>query len=310
MRTTLLPLLALLAACADAPYEPLDVKHEALPDVPVELTLPPEAVSLGRVQLNLQRGELERYRFTKQAGKRYLIALTGLTGDLDLYSHYRPEVSRGDYQFVSWNWDLEEEQIDLLATQDGDYYIGVDGYEAGSATLELYEYEPTDEVGWPVSWGHDDASEGELVGGGYGWVEYGWYDGCGGVYHPGLDMNFGSGWDDFGLPVFAVADGVVVASNDRYDGWGNVVLVEHELSSGLRFWAQYGHLDRRDVRAGDRVSRGQALGSIGDAHGQWSPHLHFEIRTEALHERGFPCGDPQWQVEAAYTDPRTFIREH
>lgn len=79
-------------------------------------------------------------------------------------------------------------------------------------------------------------------------------------------------------PVIAAAPGQVLSS--KYDQHsGNVIAIVHGL-----FVTQYGHLNKRVVRAGDKVSRGQQIGSSG-ATGEWVgkfPHLHFDLSEMIL----------------------------
>jgi len=42
----------------------------------------------------------------------------------------------------------------------------------------------------------------------------------------------------------------------------------------------YAHLDRITVREGQQVTRGQQVGTIGNNHGMYPPHLHFEIHKD------------------------------
>lgn len=88
-----------------------------------------------------------------------------------------------------------------------------------------------------------------------------------------------------GTRVFAVADGLVVYSEDAsYPG--AVVIIEHELSpewqysSGYqRVYSVYAHLDINGlVSTWSRVKRGQYIGRLLD-QGK-NTHLHFEIRTQ------------------------------
>lgn len=285
-------------------------KYDEPPLDPLDLVLAPDAVRLGEAQLDLRVGEQQRFWFEKRAGVRYTIGLTGLTGDLDLYTDYRSDLSRSRYQYVSWRYGTEEEQVDVAATQDGRYYILVHGYEAGRGTLQLYEVESTDEVGWPVSWGGDGVATAALLNGGLNWLEgYDYGSSCGYTHHPGLDLNASGGAHaDLGLPALAVADGEVVESH--LSGWGNLVLIRHQLSTGLEFYSLYGHLDARHVDVGDLVVRGQTIGLIGMTGRVLSPHLHFELRRSGFSAASFPCGQSAQAVQGNYFDPATFIREH
>lgn len=320
-RLALLPPLVFGCAGPDAGGTPADVdaalpglgavtpppaKYAEPPVDPLDLDLQPDDILAAELDVSLREGEMQIYRFEKQAGVRYTIGLTDLDGDLDLYTDYRPTISRRDFQFVSWNYGDVDEQVDFVSTQAGTYYILVHGYEAARGTLQLYTAEPRDEVGWPVSWADDGTAARDMLGGGLNWLESYPYR-CGRTPHPGLDLNFGATWDDLGLPALAVADGEVVAS--FHSGWGNLVHIRHQLSTGLEFWSLYGHLDSRAVERGDQILRGQTIGFIG-ATGADSPHLHFELRRSDFSADSFPCGQSAWSVESRYYDPATFIRDH
>ena len=130
--------------------------------------------------------------------------------------------------------------------------------------------------------------------------------------HLGEDWNGnGGGNTDLGDPVFAIADGIVVYSNDYRRGWGNVVILRHayrDASGQIKYIdSLYGHLDRRDVSLDQIVKRGQLLGTIGTAHGKYYAHLHFEIRKNiriGMRRSSFP------KDYSCYHSPRTFINKH
>jgi murein DD-endopeptidase MepM/ murein hydrolase activator NlpD len=100
--------------------------------------------------------------------------------------------------------------------------------------------------------------------------------------HLGEDWDgVGGGNTDLRDPVYSVADGVVVFARDVHLGWGNVVIARHAFREGgliRNIDALYGHLDNILVRSGQRVARGQQIGTIGTAHGVYDAHLHFELR--------------------------------
>lgn len=85
---------------------------------------------------------------------------------------------------------------------------------------------------------------------------------------------------DFAVPtgtrIAAPADGVVVASTNRYAGedkWGELVIIEH--ADGLR--SLYAHMDQRMVKTGDHVAAGQQIGTSGASGKASGPHLHMEV---------------------------------
>lgn len=67
----------------------------------------------------------------------------------------------------------------------------------------------------------------------------------------------------------------------------------------------YAHLERIEVRVGERVTRGQQLGTIGTAGGVYRAHLHLEIRELVGRPLGLGYGPPDAQL-----DPSAFIRAH
>jgi murein DD-endopeptidase MepM/ murein hydrolase activator NlpD len=91
-----------------------------------------------------------------------------------------------------------------------------------------------------------------------------------------------------GTPVVAAVPGVVVHAGKHVyrKGWGWSfgihVIVDNDAfengSAGL--WAGYCHLNGVNVKAGQRVAKGQLLGTSGNTGRTSGPHLHFEIQTQ------------------------------
>ena len=101
--------------------------------------------------------------------------------------------------------------------------------------------------------------------------------------HLGDDLNGIGGWNsDQGDAVYAAALGRVVWARDVGGGWGKMVILAHRVEDepGEERVVQsvYAHLERIDVRKGELVTRGQQLGTVGTADGQYLAHLHFELR--------------------------------
>jgi murein DD-endopeptidase MepM/ murein hydrolase activator NlpD len=102
--------------------------------------------------------------------------------------------------------------------------------------------------------------------------------------HLGEDWNGRAGGNsDEGDPVYSIAHGVVVYSDDFRAGWGNVIIIRHAYreKNGRVYFIDslYGHLQRRIVRNGDKVTRGEKIGTIGRGpHNMYYAHLHLEIR--------------------------------
>jgi len=58
--------------------------------------------------------------------------------------------------------------------------------------------------------------------------------------------------------------------------YGLTVAVEH----GNGYWSLYMQLQGASVKQGDRITRGQVIGSVGGENSDYGAHLHFEIRGE------------------------------
>jgi murein DD-endopeptidase MepM/ murein hydrolase activator NlpD len=129
--------------------------------------------------------------------------------------------------------------------------------------------------------------------------------------HLGEDWDgIGGGDTDLGDPIYSIGDGVVVFARDCHMGWGNVVIVRHAYREGgtvKNIDSLYGHLQKILVRRGEIVRRGQQIATLGNAHGLYDAHLHFEIRKNL--EIGM-SRDKFGQNASNYYDPSQFIRSH
>lgn len=113
-----------------------------------------------------------------------------------------------------------------------------------------------------------------------------------GNWHTGEDWYARAG-DTAGAEVVAVTDGEVVYAGSNYPG--RVVIVQHAPD----LFSMYGHLDPAlTVQVGQRVARGNVLGTVLRRADDVPNHLHFEIRTflttsevnGAQPRYGFRCG--------------------
>lgn len=132
--------------------------------------------------------------------------------------------------------------------------------------------------------------------------------------HSGVDLNTTY---DCGRQVLAVGNGIVRFTGHGGASWGGVILIQH------RYWdstaqsyrevaSQYAHVAPLDsLREGDFVTAGQHIGYIADNTAgtcrsfagvfnhaayrvTWSPHLHFEMRTNLAHSA------TRWATAATY----------
>jgi murein DD-endopeptidase MepM/ murein hydrolase activator NlpD len=81
-----------------------------------------------------------------------------------------------------------------------------------------------------------------------------------------------------GAPVEATNDGLVVLARDCFAS-GKSIAIAH----GGGLFSVYFHLSAIDVRPGDRVRRGQAIGKVGQTGRVTGPHLHFGVKVGDLY---------------------------
>jgi murein DD-endopeptidase MepM/ murein hydrolase activator NlpD len=106
---------------------------------------------------------------------------------------------------------------------------------------------------------------GGAINAGFGWRVVPWPE-----FHRGVDLSA-----DYGQPVHAAADGVVVAAG--WDGgFGIKVALDH--ANGYQTW--YAHLSRVAVAVGERVHKGETIAFVGATGEATGPHLHYQVMLE------------------------------
>jgi murein DD-endopeptidase MepM/ murein hydrolase activator NlpD len=91
--------------------------------------------------------------------------------------------------------------------------------------------------------------------------------------HDGMDIA-----QAVGRPILAAAAGIVVRTGYFDNCGGNQVII----AVGSNLYTGYYHMSKILVSAGQKVSRGQQIGRIGDSGCTTGPHLHFSV------SRGYP----------------------
>ena len=89
------------------------------------------------------------------------------------------------------------------------------------------------------------------------------------AFHAGIDLA-----GPHGTAIFAAGSGEVVFSA-RQRGFGNLIKIRHAFG----YETVYAHLNRRRVKAGDKVERGDRIGDMGNTGRSTGTHLHYEIRV-------------------------------
>lgn len=131
--------------------------------------------------------------------------------------------------------------------------------------------------------------------------------------HLGDDLNgIGGENSDLGDPVFAAGAGRVVYSGVPGTGWGNMLILAHRVPDGERpgdfsvVQTVYAHLEKITVRPDQSVKRGEAIGTVGTAGGQYFAHLHFEVRQGPYINPSVGYAD----VPLNRLPPHDFITQH
>lgn len=92
------------------------------------------------------------------------------------------------------------------------------------------------------------------------------------VFHRGIDVAA-----PLGTPIRAIADGVVQKVNQKFvegKGHGRFVIVSHGNGiSGL-----YSQMESYKVKVGQKVKKGDVIGTMGSSGLSTGPHLHFEVK--------------------------------
>jgi hypothetical protein len=94
------------------------------------------------------------------------------------------------------------------------------------------------------------------------------------------------------IPVLAANRGVVLHASDL-GIYGNCVIVDH----GLGVQSLYGHLSSIDVKVGDKVEKGQALGRSGMTGLAGGDHLHFTMLVNGRPVNPVEWWDPKWMQD-------------
>ena len=87
-------------------------------------------------------------------------------------------------------------------------------------------------------------------------------------FHGGIDFS-----GRVGLGIYATGDGVVIKVEKNKSGYGNNILIDH----GYGYKTRYAHLHSFKVKKGQKVKRGQEIGTMGNTGKSTAPHLHYEV---------------------------------
>lgn len=88
-------------------------------------------------------------------------------------------------------------------------------------------------------------------------------------FHKGIDFTAPKG-----TPIQATGDGKVKKiSKKKRGGYGYSVTIDH----GYGYETLYAHMEKIMVKKGDKVTKGQQIGTVGNTGLSTAPHCHYEV---------------------------------
>ncbi len=86
--------------------------------------------------------------------------------------------------------------------------------------------------------------------------------------HYGIDFTAPKG-----TPIYATGDAKVHRVYKSKSGYGNRVILDH----GYGYKSLYAHMNSIDVKKGQKVKKGEVIGTVGNTGTSTAPHLHYEV---------------------------------
>lgn len=87
--------------------------------------------------------------------------------------------------------------------------------------------------------------------------------------HKGIDFTAPRG-----TPIQATGDGVIESVTKKRTGYGHHIVIDH----GYGYETLYAHMKTIDVKRGQKVKKGQQIGTVGSTGTSTAPHCHYEVR--------------------------------
>jgi len=87
--------------------------------------------------------------------------------------------------------------------------------------------------------------------------------------HSGMDFSAKKG-----TPIRVTGDGTVEAVKKLRTGYGRHIIVNH----GYGYKTVYAHMENMEVKKGQKLKKGQVIGTVGNTGTSTAPHLHYEVR--------------------------------
>jgi len=87
-------------------------------------------------------------------------------------------------------------------------------------------------------------------------------------FHDGMDFT-----GKIGTPIYSTGEGKIESAKSSR-GYGKKIVINH----GYGYKTIYAHLSRYNVKAGQKIKRGEIIGFLGNTGISTGPHLHYEVR--------------------------------
>jgi hypothetical protein len=153
-----------------------------------------------------------------------------------------------------------------------------------------------------------------VPGGRLGDFRHGTYPSLGDRTHAGIDIAAPCGTPVYSLSSGVVIDAITSPQDPHWKDLGYMVIIEHDLPPQRPFYALYLHLQEPPSSSG-AVTKGTAIGKVGDTGRADGCHVHFEVRY--FRERFHPAwgniygpGDQRDSptLKGSWEDPVSFAR--
>jgi murein DD-endopeptidase MepM/ murein hydrolase activator NlpD len=92
--------------------------------------------------------------------------------------------------------------------------------------------------------------------------------------HTGVDLNAVSG-----TPIQATGGGIIESAGWE-GGYGNTIVIDH----GFGYKTRYGHCRELKMRAGQAVTRGAIIATVGSTGTATGSHVHYEVMINGTHD--------------------------
>lgn len=92
-------------------------------------------------------------------------------------------------------------------------------------------------------------------------------------YHQGVDYAIAEG-----TPVVATANGKIKEIKGKGSTSGTTIVIEHNRD----YTTSYSHLQKVEVKEGQKVKRGDTIALSGNSGLSLAPHLHYEVRLNGM----------------------------